>query len=136
MRAPRPGTRSCRRKSLRQTRDAKDPLSSNKRRMRRRNVTGEKEKLKRGIADPLTKLSPSITAGAISSEAGGEEGEEEEEEEEGPARSHAPHAALQGKPRAEASRTALSQERHAEALRLGASASAVRQGPQIKSQRK
>lgn len=37
--------------------------------MRRGNVTGEKEKLMHGIADPLTKLSPSITAGSISTEA-------------------------------------------------------------------
>lgn len=37
--------------------------------MRRGNVTGEKEKLMHGIADPLTRLSPSITAGGISTQA-------------------------------------------------------------------
>lgn len=32
-------------------------------------MTGEKEKLMHGIADPLTRLSPSITAGGISTQA-------------------------------------------------------------------
>ncbi len=68
--------------------------------MRRENVTREREreKLMHGIADPLTKLSLTITAGGINTEASVRAGRREE----GPAVSHAPHAALQGKPREEA----------------------------------
>lgn len=52
-----------------------------------------------GIVDPLTKLSLTITAGGINTEASVRAGKRREE---GSGVSHAPHAALQGKPREEA----------------------------------
>lgn len=74
-----------------------------KRRMRRENVTREREREKKwihGIADPLTKLSLTITAGGINTGASVRAGEAA-----GGGRrargSHASHAALRGKPREE-----------------------------------
>lgn len=57
------------------------------------------KKLMHGIADPLTKLFLTITAGGINTEASVRAGKRREE---GQAISHASHAALQGEPREEA----------------------------------
>lgn len=63
----------------------KDAFGANKRRMRRGNVTREREreKLMHGIGDPLTKLSLAIAAGGINTAASVRAGKQRQEEEEG-----------------------------------------------------